>query len=245
MEPHGYTYPYHAATLQAGTKKLVPCGISRILDLGGGRGGNGAAIKAMTGASFVCCADISEAVLNDAAKRVDATVVCDIEAPKSLETVFEKHGTFDLVLCLDVLEHLVDPWRQVARLHALMPVGAYILASIPNVQNYRMIIRILTGTFRYRSSGLFDRTHLRFFSRGSAVEMMTSTGLALREVGKTYGPARFDPIVDTFSLGLLSRFVTMQHQILVQKVSDSVADPGFCGSLIPNLTTSNDQKPVS
>src|SRR5262249_26037308 len=121
----GYSYQYHASTLQPETAALIPSGVTRILDLGGGRGGNGLKVKTISGERFVCCADSSEIALGDAVEGVDATALCNIEALGSIETVFDKHGPFDLILCLDVLEHLVDPWRQVARLHGLMPIGGY------------------------------------------------------------------------------------------------------------------------
>ena len=190
-------------------------------------------IKAMTGAEFLCLADLSEEALSEASDAVDATKICDIEAEGSIEAVFAEHGPFDLVLLLDVLEHLYDPWRVIARLHTLLDTGGHVLVSIPNVQNYRMIIRVATGTWRYREAGLFDRTHLRFFSKRSANELMTCSGLTLVDSDKGFGALRRDELVNRLSLGLLGPFVTMQHQILVRKDSDRVIDPGFCGASGP------------
>ncbi len=224
---------YDPVTIQAGVQRLVPPTTKRILDLGGGRGGNGATVKRQTGADLLCLADLSRAALNEAAPGVDATIICDIEAEGSIEEVFAAHGPFDLVLLLDVLEHLYDPWQVVARLHALLDEGGHLLASIPNVQNYRTIIRAATGTWRYRDTGLFDRTHLRFFGKGAALELMTCTGLTLAGCEKGFGPKKIDRLADACSFGLLGRFVTLQHQILVKKTSNNIIDPGFCGSAGP------------
>lgn len=224
---------YQPVTLQPGLLRLLPPGPRRVLDLGGGRGGNGSIIKKHSGAEFVCTADLNDVALDSVAEGVDATMVCDIGEPGSMEAVFERHGPFDLVLLLDVLEHLFDPWRAVARLHALLPRGGHLLASIPNVQNYRTILRAATGSWRYREQGLFDRTHVRFFGKRGAVDLMTCTGLELVGTDKGHGHTKRDELADRLSLGLLGPFVTMQHQILVRKTSERVIDPGFCGSAGP------------
>ncbi|HWJ69895.1 MAG TPA: methyltransferase domain-containing protein [Sphingobium sp.] len=224
---------YDPVTIQAGVRRLVPATTRRILDLGGGRGGNGAVVKQQTGAEFLCLADLSDAALREAAPGVDATMTCDIETAGSIESVFAAHGPFDLVLLLDVLEHLYDPWRIIARLHALLGHGSHLLSSIPNIQNYRTIIRAATGSWRYRDTGMFDRTHLRFFGKRSAIDLMTCTGLTLVDQAKGFGPKARDRLADRLSLGLLGPFVTMQHQILVSKTSETIIDPGFCGSAGP------------
>jgi SAM-dependent methyltransferase len=224
---------YDTTTIQAGITRLLPPAIHRILDLGGGRGGNGAVVKQLTGAAFLCLADLNDAALADAPSAVDAATVCDIGKQGALEALFADHGPFDLVLLLDVLEHLYDPWRTIAQLHGLLHKGGFLLASIPNIQNYRTVIRAATGTWRYRDIGLFDRTHLRFFGKRAAVDLMTCTGLALVDQDKGFGPNKRDRLIDRASFGLLGRFTTMQHQILVRKDTETVIDPGFCGSAGP------------
>lgn len=205
---------------------------NRILDIGGGRGRAAGLAKQKIGASFACVADLSEEAIAGSQEGVDAGVVCDIETGGSIEKVFADFGPFDLVLCLDVLEHFVDPWRAIHRIHAALEPGGYILASVPNVQNYRAVLRAVTGTWRYRESGLFDRTHLRYFARASAIEMMTCSGLRVAGLGKAYGPNARDRMLDKMSLGLLGPWVTMQNLILVQKIAEPTKDPGFCGSMV-------------
>ena len=238
MSHKNTAYQYHPVTVQPGTLRLLPGDAHRILDLGGGRGGNGAYIKEHTGADFVCVADLNDYALERAAD-VDATMVCDIGEPGAIEAVFSRHGPFDLVLLLDVLEHLFDPWRAIARLHSLMPVGGHLLASIPNVQNYRTVIRAATGGWRYRDQGLLDRTHLRFFGKRDAIDLMTCTGLELVGTDRNFAQGRRDALAGRLSFGLLDPFLTLQHQILVRKTSEHVADPGFCGASGPTAEPLN------
>src|SRR5262249_44708150 len=97
-----------------------------------------------------------------------------------------------------------------------------LLASIPNVQNYRAVLRSATGRWHYRSSGLFDRTHLRYFARRSAIAMMTATGFSLVAVGRAFGPYPIDRNLFSLSLGLLAPWVTMQNLVLVCKTKSSI-----------------------
>ena len=85
-----------------------------------------------------------------------------------------------LVLCLDVLEHMSDPWTMVRRLSALAAPGGRLILSVPNVRHWKFLWRLFAlGDFAYRDAGLLDRTHLRFFVRKTAIELATCGGLSL------------------------------------------------------------------
>ena len=43
-------------------------------------------------------------------------------------------ASLDLILCLDVLEHLVDPWSVVRRLSPLLAPGGRLIVSVPNIR---------------------------------------------------------------------------------------------------------------
>jgi 2-polyprenyl-3-methyl-5-hydroxy-6-metoxy-1,4-benzoquinol methylase len=135
-------YQYCVRSIQRETLELMPKGVCSILDIGGGNGDYAAAAKTVTGATSAAVVDVSVEAIKSKNRAVDFAEVCDIEQPGAIESFAKNHGlSFDLILCLDVLEHLVDPWRVVSRLHVIMPEGGYLLASIPNVQNYRVVLR--------------------------------------------------------------------------------------------------------
>ena len=86
-------------------------------------------------------------------------------------------GTLDLILCLDVLEHLKDPWGTLQQLNTLLKPGGRWVISVPNVRNYRLVFDLLfKGNFNYVDAGLLDRTHLRFFTRQTLCDMVSATG---------------------------------------------------------------------
>jgi len=92
------------------------------------------------------------------------------------ELIAERRHSYDWLLFLDVLEHLVDP-REVlaASLELLRPAGRA-LVSIPNVAHWSLRWELLRGSWRYRDNGLLDRTHLRFFTRATALELARDAG---------------------------------------------------------------------
>ena len=96
----------------------------------------------------------------------------------------EDQRAFDGVLLSDVLEHLVDP---VGALRALGQVPglarAIWIVSVPNYAVWYNRLLTLGGHFRYRWSGLYDRTHLRFFTRQSLRELLEFAGFDLLGVG--------------------------------------------------------------
>ena len=86
-------------------------------------------------------------------------------------------ASVDLILCWDVLEHLVNPWETVRRLDNLLRPGGLWIISIPNIRNYHILMDLaFNGRFDYTESGILDRTHLRFFTRKSAIELIECSG---------------------------------------------------------------------
>lgn len=89
----------------------------------------------------------------------------------------------DLILCLDVLEHLRDPWGVLLSLDSFLKHGGHWIISVPNVRNYRVVMNLLfKGNFEYKDAGIMDRTHLRFFTRKTLLNMVQATGAHIDQV---------------------------------------------------------------
>lgn len=98
----------------------------------------------------------------------------------------EAHMPFDQIMLADVLEHLPAPERLLPRLLPMLAPGGSLIISLPNIA----YLRLLAGVWRYEETGIFDRTHLRFYTRATARELVTGAGLRItREVG--VGPANY------------------------------------------------------
>ncbi len=86
---------------------------------------------------------------------------------------------FDVILLLDVLEHLVDPLVALRHVTAWLAPGGRVIVSIPNVAHAAVRLALLQGRFEYSETGLLDETHLRFFDRRSLGALIHDAGLAV------------------------------------------------------------------
>lgn len=90
-------------------------------------------------------------------------------------------ASFDVILLLDVLEHLVDPVPATRRFLPFLKPDGRVLVALPNVAHWQVRFRLLAGRFRYEDSGILDRTHLHFYTRKTAAELLVRSGLEILE----------------------------------------------------------------
>jgi len=95
---------------------------------------------------------------------------------------------FDAVVCADVLEHLARPEELLARIRGWLRDGGTLLVSLPNVANVTVRAALLVGRFTYNERGILDRTHLRFYTRRTATELLAAGGFAVRAIEATAMP---------------------------------------------------------
>ncbi len=86
---------------------------------------------------------------------------------------------FDAIIFGDVLEHLANPLEvlQIAKAH-LSPKGI-VVASIPNIAHNAIRAMLIEGRWDYSDLGILDRTHLRFFTKDSLVDVFTDAGYSI------------------------------------------------------------------
>ena len=192
----------------------LPRAADRICEIGCGAGITLANVKRRYNSSFAAGFDIHELSIAKARDRLNIAEVINVETtllPDYIENI-------DLFLCLDILEHLRDPWTMVAALHERLRVGGSVVASIPNIRHYSVSIGLLfSGKWELADSGLLDRTHLRFFVRNTAVGMMASSGLRVEMVGVNFR-RRLDSAVAKLSGGLLTDVCALQYIIRATKL---------------------------
>ena len=79
----------------------------------------------------------------------------------------------------DCLEHLRDPWTLLRRIRNGIDSDGCLLACIPNAQHWSVQLRLATGRFLYEDSGLLDRTHIRWFTRITMINMFQTSGWSI------------------------------------------------------------------
>lgn len=156
---------------------IDPTGL-RILDAGCASGGNGELLK-RTGAREVWGVELDPAAADEARGRLDGVVTGDL-ATLTLDSLGGE--PFDAVLAIDVLEHLPDPRTALARLASMLRPGGTLVACIPNVAHVWVMANLLAKRWPQKDSGIFDRTHLRFFAKKDMVALLRGAGLDVVEV---------------------------------------------------------------
>ncbi len=83
----------------------------------------------------------------------------------------------------DVLEHLIDPWRALARVPPRLRAGGCVVACLPNMQHWSVVARLAAGSLHYEDQGLLDRTHLRWFTRTTLMSLFRGAGFRITSLG--------------------------------------------------------------
>jgi 2-polyprenyl-3-methyl-5-hydroxy-6-metoxy-1,4-benzoquinol methylase len=186
---------------------LVPRDARRILDIGCGRGMLGRVLKEQMPGRHVTGIEVESAVAADAGRVLDRVIIGDIQtlAPSVLA------GPYDCVVCADVLEHLPEPLAALRRLREHVAPTGLLVCSIPNIRHYTAIMRIVRRGWSYDDFGLFDRTHLRFFSRHSMIRLLTDAGFSAVSAAPRIVASRKMRALNAVAGGALEEFLALQY----------------------------------
>lgn len=194
---------------------FLPEKMGRVLEVGCGTGDTLNYLKQHGRCDWAGGIELVSSAAAIAESRIDLLIEGNIEAMK---LPFE-NGSLDVILCLDILEHLVDPWSVVHKLDKLLKPGGVLIASIPNVRHCRLVIPLLfLGKWQYRDAGILDKTHLRFFVRESAIALVACSGLKVEKVrttGLDVGSKGW--WANVLTLGLFKSFFERQFLICARK----------------------------
>jgi len=178
-KPPGYEAKPNSYFEQCRSEMLayVPEHCQKVLDVGCGRGNFGKSLKQIRSIEVWGIEPVASAAA-EAATKLDH-VIEGIFAPES----DLPQGSFDAIFFNDVLEHLVDPAAALLLAATLLKPGGVVIASIPNIRHFQAQWEVVVrGEWPERDSGIFDRTHLRFFTRKSIAKLFAASGFAVEKI---------------------------------------------------------------
>jgi 2-polyprenyl-3-methyl-5-hydroxy-6-metoxy-1,4-benzoquinol methylase len=190
---------------------LLPKSPARILEVGAGAGGTLKWLKTLYPKAETTAVELNPDLRDELKKNVDLAVIGQID-----ET-FAELKTYDLILLLDVLEHLPDSTATLRKLSKLLEPGGQVIVSVPNIAHLSVSVPLLLKRrFNYQDSGILDRTHLRFFVEDTAVKLLNDANLIVTSglISGLQGPKA--KLLDVVSFGLLRHHLAKQYIMLGQ-----------------------------
>jgi glycosyltransferase involved in cell wall biosynthesis len=149
------------------------------------------------------------------ATRVAGVTAVDIERPSAagaaeavaidLNSQFDEvlgPKRYDVVLALDLIEHLSRPEDGVRRMAAILKPGGLIYASTGNIAYLFMRTSLLLGQFNYGKRGILDLTHTRLFTIYSFRGLLQNSGFTVKAV-RGFGPPIQDMVGESGPLRTL------------------------------------------
>ena len=98
----------------------------------------------------------------------------------------KEHGLFEAIFMSQVIEHIADPATTLRALKGLLSPDGYLIISTCSIIHWTCRFRILFGKWEYEDYGIFDRTHLRFFTINSFRQLLEENGYTVVDFGYTF-----------------------------------------------------------
>jgi 2-polyprenyl-3-methyl-5-hydroxy-6-metoxy-1,4-benzoquinol methylase len=106
----------------------------------------------------------------------------------AIESADLPERAYRVIVCADVLEHTVDPSAVLRKLRRSATDDALFVVSLPNVAHLAVRLMLLAGYFPKMDRGILDRTHLHFYTRRTAEELLRAEGLRMTSIATTVVP---------------------------------------------------------
>lgn len=153
---------------------------ARILDVGCGTGKLGRSLKYKI-ICYITGIEIDKESVNIAQEIYDEVIVMDLEDLINNRCELKNKIKYNFIILGDILEHVTRPENLLECLEGLLEKDGYLIASIPNIANWMIRVKLLLGNFDY-SGGILDQGHLRFFTYKSARRLLEDGGYRIISV---------------------------------------------------------------
>lgn len=184
---------------------------NRILDVGCGDGSLSLYIKDKFRRFYG--AEISEEAARVAQKQGNLLSLMDLNISLSY-----KDNVFDVVTCLDVIEHLLEPRLLLAEIYRVLQPNGQLILTTPNFRYFRNLNKLIfKGIFPHTTPDKFAwrGVHLNYFTRKDLANLFKENGF----VGM-----RFFINQDQFSL-------SKNRKLIRLLTGNKIFGEWFCGSI--------------
>lgn len=170
-------------TPRADIVSMVPTSSKRLLDVGCSNGALGASLKRRMPGLDVVGIEMDSAFASEARTHLDEVLCADLNG---FDWAQLSDQTFHCIVFADVLEHLWDPQRHLLCAKRLLAPGGSFVIGLPNIRHVSSFASIFVrGTFPRRDRGIFDRTHVHWFTSRDAIRLIDSAGMHVVDTAHT------------------------------------------------------------
>jgi len=181
---------------------LIPNG-TKVLDVGCATGQLGSKLRTRKGC-FVVGIEMNEEFAAKARVNIDRVIVGDIE---NKDTISRIGSSFDVIILADILEHLLEPRTVLKEVKTLFNPKGFVVVSLPNIAYWEIRKQLLFGKFQYKDTGILDRTHLRFFTINSAIELFEESGYTIEQTEYSCWHLPFERMFRAHRIPILNKLI--------------------------------------
>lgn len=180
IEPANFTHSYLFPAVRSILNSRPPP--RTLFDLGCG---NGVMISRLSAMGYLAAAvDTSESGIRFA--RI-AAPAARIEIGSAYDDLAGSFGRFDVVVCFEVIEHLISPATAARTIANLLNPGGVAVVSTPYHGYLKNIAISAAGKWDLHHSSLWEGGHVKFWSRATLRRLFDDQGLsevAFHRVGR-------------------------------------------------------------
>lgn len=190
-----------------------------VLDVGCALGINGKYLLDNNYASEVVGIEYDQNMAQQASENNTKVFCGDLNDSRFRESILNANYTYDYILFGDILEHLYDPLKVLAELKTMLKPQGQIIISLPNIGHIELFIQVfIRGTWPKNDRGIFDKTHLRWFTRKDVFNLVKSANLEVVNYERKFRARDAKGSKFTWKTKLLRRMnkdlVTFQHLLV-------------------------------
>jgi len=153
----------------------------------------------------------------EAHKQITADKILNSTVENAIPNLPDNY--FDLVIFNDVLEHLQEPWDILKDIKPKLKKDAQLIISIPNFLFIETFSKVIQGDFEYVEFGVLDRTHLRFFTKKSFVQIIESIPYKIELIEGINGYYTWKyKLLNLLLLGKLTNFLHQQWAFRIKNL---------------------------
>lgn len=174
-------------------KKTMPILVNihnqKVLDIGCATGYIGVVLKKQ--GNYVVGIDITKNNIAKAKKVLDEAYVFDIEN----DNVKVLGKNYDLIIIMEVIEHLFDPEVALKRFLPLLKPHGRLLVSTPNIVQIYNRLKMFLGIFEYKEETVVNKSHIHFFTRPTFLKLISDLNLKIIHESNVILPETLSPII--------------------------------------------------